>query len=78
MALKQCTTIQQCISEVKSVNPNLAIQKWQIYIDIYGALFETTKIVNNLKFLIRFWLKNYYMPYFEYFTIIKQNKAIYM
>lgn len=49
MALKQCTTIQQCISEVKSVNPNLAIQKWQIYIDMYGALFETTKIVNNLK-----------------------------
>ena len=31
------------------MNPNLAIQKWQIYIDIYGALFETTKIVNNLK-----------------------------
>ena len=33
----------------KSVNPNLAIQKWQIYIDIYWALFETMKIINNLK-----------------------------
>ena len=47
--LAQYSTILAMEFKSKNVNPNIAVQKWQVYMSVYWVLFKIRKIVNNLK-----------------------------